>query len=59
MDSFGEFSTEFILVVQELIAKSEKTNYPNGVLTRDLWTRFREGDEIFAVVSKARFRGAK
>ena len=59
LDSFGEFSCEFILAVQELIAKSEKTNYPDGVLNRDLWTSFRRGDEIFAVVSKARFRGAK
>lgn len=57
LDSFGEYSVEFILVVGELLALAERTNYPTGTLHRELLSKFREGAEIYAVVSAARWRG--
>lgn len=53
LDAFGEYSIEYILTVQGLIAMSEKTNYPNGHLQADLWRSFRDGDEIYKVLGIA------
>jgi hypothetical protein len=35
----------------------EKTNYPDGTMNLDLFRLFREGADIFSVVSAATFRG--
>ena len=53
----GEYSPEFLLVVIELIMIQEKTNYPNGTLNLKLFQAFRDGRDIFSVVSAATFRG--
>lgn len=57
LDNYGEYSVEFLLVVTELIIIQEKTNYPKGVMSINLFRRFREGRDIFSVVSAATFRG--
>lgn len=57
LDQWGEYSVEFILVVGELIAIQEKTNYPQGTANEELWRAFLEERDIFTVVSKATFRG--
>lgn len=57
MDTYGEYTVEFLLVVTELIMIQEKTNYPDGVMNLNLFQRFRDGADIFSVVSAATFRG--
>lgn len=55
LDRVGEFSVEFILVVTELIAIQEKTNYPKGSLTESLYEDFGVKDR-FSVIQKACWR---
>jgi len=52
LDKVGEFSVEFLLVVTELLAIQEKTNYPSGSLTESLYKDFSEKDR-FSVIQKA------
>ena len=57
LNSYGEYSVEFIVVVIELIMIQEKTNYPTGMMNIKVFERFRDKhDDIFAVVSAATFR---
>ncbi len=58
LDAVGEYSVEFLLVVSELIFIQEKTNYPQGSLTRELYKDFGVEDR-FRVVQKAAFRGVR
>lgn len=57
LDAYGEYPVEFILIITELIAIQEKTNYPEGVMNLNLFRLFRRGADIFTVVSAATFRG--
>jgi len=57
LDGFGEYSVEFLLVVIELIMIQEKTNYPTGTMNLNLFRSFRDGKDLFSVVSTATFRG--
>ncbi len=57
LDAYGEYSTEFLLVITELIMIQEKTNYPQGSLNLNLFQQFRNEADIFSVVSAATFRG--
>ncbi|MBC7226414.1 MAG: hypothetical protein H5T61_04195 [Thermoflexales bacterium] len=59
LDAYGEYSVEFLLVVGELIIIQEKTNYPHGTMTLNLFRSFREERDIFTVVSTASFRGER
>ncbi|MBL7075526.1 hypothetical protein ISS37_09855 [candidate division KSB1 bacterium] len=52
LDRVGEFTVEFILVVTELMAIQEKTNYPKGSLTESLYRDFEVKDR-FQVIQKA------
>ncbi|RKX51741.1 MAG: hypothetical protein DRP50_08390 [Thermotoga sp.] len=52
LDRVGEFSVEFILVVTELMAIQEKTNYPQGSLTESVYSDFGVKDR-FSVIQKA------
>ncbi|MEW6455262.1 MAG: hypothetical protein AB1410_00925 [Acidobacteriota bacterium] len=52
LDKVGEFSVEFLLVVTELMAIQEKTNYPEGSLTESLYKDFMAKDR-FSVIQKA------
>ena len=52
LDNVGEFTVEFLLVVTELIAIQEKTNYPEGSLTESLYRDFGVKDR-FSVIQKA------
>jgi hypothetical protein len=52
LDKVGEFTTEFLLVVTELMAIQEKTNYPQGSLTESLYKNFGVKDR-FSVIQKA------
>lgn len=58
LNSYGEYSIEFILVVVELLMLQEKTNYPTGTLNLVGFQKFRNGRDIYSVVSAATFRGA-
>lgn len=58
LDAVGEFSTEFLLVVSELIFIQEKTNYPQGSLTRELYAAFGVRDR-FSVIHIATHRGTR
>jgi hypothetical protein len=59
LDAYGEYPVEFLLVVGELIIIQEKTNYPYGTMTLNLFRSFRDERGIFTVVSIASFRGRK
>jgi hypothetical protein len=52
LDKVGEFTVEFMLVVTELMAIQEKTNYPRGSLTESLYSDFGVKDR-FSVIQKA------
>lgn len=52
LDKVGEFTVEFLLVVTELMAIQEKTNYPTGSLTESLYKDFGTRDR-FSVIQKA------
>ncbi|MEM2258923.1 MAG: hypothetical protein QXE46_03380 [Candidatus Thermoplasmatota archaeon] len=52
LDEVGEFSVEFMLVATELIMIQEKTNYPEGSLTRQLYNDFGVKDR-FSVINSA------
>lgn len=52
LDKVGEFSVEFLLVVTELMAMQERTNYPQGSLTESLYKDFGVKDR-FSVIQKA------
>jgi hypothetical protein len=56
LDAVGEFTVEFLLVVNELIFIQEKTNYPAGSMTERLYRAFGVEDR-FKVISRATFRG--
>ena len=58
LDKVGEFTVEFMLVVTELMAIQDKTNYPEGSLTESLYKDFGVKDR-FQVIQKTvlkRFR---
>lgn len=52
LDNVGEYTVEFLLVVLELIAIQEKTNYPEGTLTYSLYKDFGVKNR-FSVIQKA------
>jgi hypothetical protein len=52
LDKVGEFTVEFMLVVTELMAIQEKTNYPAGSLTESLYRNLGVKDR-FSVIQKA------
>ena len=56
LQPYGEYPVDFLLVVTELIMIQEKTNYPHGVMNLNLFRKFREGADIFTIVSAATFR---
>lgn len=56
LDQVGEFTVEFLLVVSELLAIQEKTNYPKGSLTERLYQSFGVKDR-FSVIQSATWRG--
>jgi hypothetical protein len=55
LDAVGEMSVEFLLVVSELIFIQEKTNYPAGSLTYELYKAFGVKDR-FSVIHTATHR---
>jgi len=57
LDAYGEYSVEFLLVITEMIMIQEKTNYPDGRMNLRLFELFRNGADIFSIVSAATFRG--
>ena len=56
LDKVGEFTVEFLLAAIELVAIQEKTNYPTGTLTENLYKSFGVKDR-FQVIQKAIWRG--
>jgi hypothetical protein len=58
LDRVGEFTVEFLLVAIELVAIQEKTNYPTGVVTENLYNSFGVKDR-FSVIQKAVWRGGR
>ena len=55
LDTVGEMTVEFLLVVSELIFIQEKTNYPTGSLTYKLYQSSGEKDR-FSVIHMATHR---
>lgn len=58
LDKVGEFTVEFLLVTIELVAIQEKTNYPTGTATEELYKSFGVKDR-FSVIQKAIWKGRK
>ena len=52
LDKFGVYSTEFLLIVNELIFIQEKINYPKGDLTLRLYKDFGVKD-CFTIINTA------
>lgn len=58
LDKVGEFTVEFLLVAIELVAIQEKTNYPKGTVTENLYKNFGVRDR-FSVIQGAVWKGKK
>lgn len=58
LDKVGEFTVEFLLIAIELVAIQEKTNYPKGTVTENLYKNFGVKDR-FSVIQGAVWRGRK
>jgi hypothetical protein len=58
LDRVGEFTVEFLLVAIELVAIQEKTNYPTGTVTENLYKNFGVKDR-FSVIQGAVWKGRK
>ncbi|MFN7181709.1 MAG: hypothetical protein ACK4NF_03400 [Planctomycetota bacterium] len=58
LDEVGEFTVEFLLVAIELVAIQEKTNYPTGAVTENLYKNFGVKDR-FSVIQGAVWKGKK
>lgn len=56
LDKVGEFTVEFLLVAIELVAIQEKTNYPTGTVTGNLYKNFGVKDR-FSVIQGAIWKG--
>ena len=52
LENYGDFTVEFLLVVNELLFIQEKTNYPTGDLTKRLYNDFGVKDS-FSVINTA------
>lgn len=59
LDRYGEYTVEFLLVVIELLAIQELTNYPQGRMHVEGLRRMRDGKDIYTVVSGATFTGRR
>lgn len=58
LDKVGEFAVEFLLVAIELVGIQEKTNYPAGTVTENLYKNFGVKDR-FSVIQAAVWKGKK
>ncbi len=58
LDKVGEFTVEFLLVAIELVAIQEKTNYPTGTVTENLYKNFGVRDR-FSVIQSSVWKGKK
>ena len=58
LNKVGEFTVEFLLVVTELVAIQEKTNYPTGTVTGNMYKNFGVKDR-FSVIQGAVWKGKK
>ena len=58
LDKVGEFTVEFLLIAIELVAIQEKTNYPTGTVTENLYKNFGVKDR-FSVIQGAVWKGKK
>jgi len=56
LNAFGEYQVAFLLIIFELIMIQEKTNYPTGVLNKQILELLINDGDIFSVVSTATFR---
>lgn len=57
LNRYGEYSVEFLLVLIELILRQEKTNYPNGTLSMNVFSAIHRKADIYSIVSAASFNG--
>lgn len=58
LDKVGEFTVEFLLIAIELVAIQERTNYPTGTVTENLYKNFGVKDR-FSVIQSSVWRGKK
>jgi len=58
LDQVGEFTVEFLLIAIELVAIQEKTNYPTGTVTENLYKNFGVKDR-FSVIQSSVWKGRK
>lgn len=58
LDKVGEFTVEFLLIAIELVTIQEKTNYPTGTVTENLYKNFGVKDR-FSVIQGAVWKGKK
>jgi len=58
LDKVGEFTVEFLLIAIELVAIQEKTNYPTGTVTENLYKNFGVKDR-FSVIQSSVWKGKK
>jgi len=57
ISNFGEYKTEFLILLAELLMIQEKTNMKDAYMFKKLLDALREGKDIFKIVSLATHRG--
>lgn len=59
LDQWGFYSVEDVMVLVELLAIQERTNYPTGTLTQDLFHHLLSGADDDSVIGRAAFSGRR
>lgn len=57
ISNFGEYKTEFLILLAELLMIQEKTNMRDAYMFKELLDALREGKDIFKIVSLATHTG--
>lgn len=55
LDGYGQYSTEFIAVLIELLSRAEKTGHPGAFMFRGVLVALRDTNDVFAIASAASF----
>ncbi|PKM79194.1 MAG: hypothetical protein CVU88_07040 [Firmicutes bacterium HGW-Firmicutes-13] len=57
LDNYGYYSTEFIVLVAELLMVQEKTNNPEAYMFYKVLNSLLHSNDLFSIISTASFRG--
>jgi hypothetical protein len=59
LEGWGFYSVSDVMVLTELLAVQERTNYPTGTLTEELFHQLLSGADADSVIGRAAFGGRR